>query len=240
MNKIEITTTQNVTIEYELSNLIYRAVAFLLDFIILLIGASILSLIIKGIFGNVADILMYFTIIPIVFFYSLALEHFNNGQSIGKMALKIRVIKVDGEKTQFLDYAMRWVFRLVDIYGSLGSIAGLGILASSKNQRLGDFLANTVVVRIGKTERLKLENLLKLNKMDQYKTTYPQVIKMNEESMLIVKETIERHQNNLNYAHQKALELLINKLEIELDLEAPKNKIQFLKTLLKDYVVLTR
>ncbi len=240
MNKIEITTTQNVTIEYELSSLIYRIAAFLLDFIILVVGCSILSLVIQGVFGRAADIVMYFTIIPIIFFYSLAFEHFNNGQSIGKKALSLRVIKTNGEKTQFLDYAMRWVFRTLDIYGSFGAVGGLGILASSKNQRLGDFLANTVVVRVGKTERMKLQNLLRLNQMKKYTPTYPQVLKMQEEAMLIVKETLERKHKNDNYAHQKAIELLVQKMEIELEIEAPKNKIQFLKTLLKDYVVLTR
>lgn len=240
MNKIEITTTQNVTVEYELSPLIYRVVAFLLDFVILAVGCSILGAIIAGVFGRVADLVMYFTIIPIIFFYSLVFEHFNNGQSIGKKALSLRVLRADGEKTRFLDYVMRWVFRTIDIYGSVGAIAALGVLASSKNQRLGDFLANTVVVRVGKSERMKLQNLLRLNQMQKYIPTYPQVIKMEEESMLIVKETIERHKKNPNYAHHKALELLVAKMENELNIEAPANKTNFLKVLLKDYVVLTR
>ena len=240
MNKIEITTSQNVTVEYELSPLIYRIVAFLIDFVILAVGCSILAAIIAGIFGNAADLVMYFTLFPVMFFYSLAFEHFNNGQSIGKKALSLRVLRADGEKTKFLDYVMRWVFRTIDIYGSVGAIAGLGILASSKNQRLGDFLANTVVVRVGKTERMKIQNLLRLNQMQKYQPTYPQVTKMNEESMLVVKETIERHKSNPNYAHQKALELLVAKMEKELNIDAPTNKTNFLKTLLKDYVVLTR
>jgi len=240
MNKIEITTTQNVTIEYELSPLIYRMVAFLLDFLVIAVGCSILAAIIEGIFGSAADIVMYFTIIPIIFFYSLAFEYLSNGQSLGKKALSLRVIKKDGGKTLFLDYAMRWVFRTIDIYGSLGSIASLGILASSKNQRLGDFLANTIVVRVGKTERMRLQNLLRLNQMDNYVPTYPQVIKMSEESMLIVKETLQKNQKHHNYAHQKALDFLVETLEMELELESPKNKTLFLQTLLKDYVVLTR
>ncbi len=229
-----------MTVEYELSSLISRCVAFLLDVVILTVSGLIIALIVQGIFGRAADIVMYFTLFPVIFFYSLAFEHFNNGQSIGKKALNIRVIKADGEKTHFLDYVMRWVFRIVDIYSFVGAVASLGILASSKNQRLGDFLANTVVVKVGKTERMKLQNLMRLNKMKAYTPTYPQVIKMKEESMLIVKETIERSTKNPNYAHQKALELLVKKMEKELTLEAPKDKILFLKTLLKDYVVLTR
>lgn len=240
MNKIEITTTQNVTIEHELSPLIYRMVAFLLDLIILVVGCSILALVVEGIFGKAADIVMYFTIVPILFFYSLAFEYFNNGQSIGKKALRLRVIKKDGGKVLFLDYAMRWVFRTIDIYGSFGSIASLGIMASSKNQRLGDFLANTVVVRVGKTERMQLTNLLRLNQLENYVPTYPQVINMNEEAMLIVKETLQKNKIQNNYAHQKALDFLVEKIENELELKAPTDKIKFLNTLLKDYVVLTR
>ncbi|OFY97648.1 MAG: hypothetical protein A3K10_13535 [Bacteroidetes bacterium RIFCSPLOWO2_12_FULL_31_6] len=240
MNKIEITTTQNVTIEHELSPLIYRMVAFLLDLIILTVGCSILALVVGGIFGKAADIVMYFTIVPILFFYSLAFEYFNNGQSIGKKAFRLRVIKKDGGKVLFLDYAMRWVFRTIDIYGSIGAIASLGIMASSKNQRLGDFLANTIVVRIGKNERMQLQNLLRLNQLDNYVPTYPQVINMNEEAMLIVKETLQKNKKHNNYSHQKAVTMLVEKIENELELESPKDKTLFLKTLLKDYVVLTR
>jgi len=215
-------------------------VAFLLDLIILVVGCSILALVVEGIFGKAADIVMYFTIVPILFFYSLAFEYFNNGQSIGKKALRLRVIKKDGGKVLFLDYAMRWVFRTIDIYGSFGSIASLGIMASSKNQRLGDFLANTVVVRVGKTERMQLNNLLRLNQLENYVPTYPQVINMNEEAMLIVKEVLHKNKTHNNYSHQKALDFLVEKIENELELKAPTDKIRFLNTLLKDYVVLTR
>ena len=172
MNKIEITTTQNVTIEYALSGFIYRAVAFFLDVVILVVSCSLLALLVNLVFGKAAEIATYFTVTPVFFFYSLAFEQFNNGQSLGKMALKIRVIRIDGEKAAFQDYFMRWIFRGLDLYASLCSIAGFGVLASSKNQRLGDFLANTVVVRIEKNERMKLQNLLRLNKLKNPKYVF--------------------------------------------------------------------
>lgn len=229
-----------MTIEYELSALIYRAVAFLLDAVILGVGCALLSLLVSLLFGSASEIVMYFTVVPVFAFYSLAFEQFNNGQSLGKKALNLRVIRVDGEKVRFLDYFMRWMFRGLDIYGSLGCFAGLGVLVSSKNQRLGDFLANTVVVRIEQNDRMRLQNLLRLNKIKKHEATYPQVVNMTEESMLIVKETLERYRKNDNYAHQRAFELLVKKMEAELKISAPKDKTTFLRTLLKDYVVLTR
>jgi hypothetical protein len=43
-----------------------------------------------------------------------------------------------------------------------------------------------------------------------------------------------------NEAHKRAFDLLVEKIATELDLKIPKNKVDFLKTLLKDYIVLTR
>lgn len=240
MKKIEITTTQNVTIQYGLASGFYRSIAFLLDLVTITITSLILWGLQTWLIPEAYQITIYFTTIPFIVFYSLTFEYLNNGQSLGKMVLKLRVIRLDGEKVEFLDYVMRWVFRGIDIYSSFGGIAILGVIASTNSQRLGDLLANTTVVSVGKTERMKLQSLLKLNKMSNYVATYPQVIKMPEDAMLVVKETLQRHIKHNNFAHQKALDLLVEKMEQELAISAPENKTQFLKTLLKDYVVLTR
>ena len=156
------------------------------------------------------------------------------------MALKIRVIRNYGEKTNFLDYLMRWMFRIIDLYGSFGGIAFLGVLSSTNNQRTGDLLANTVVVSLRKDNRMKLDNLLKLNNQTKYIPVYPDVIKFNEETMLIVKEVLKKQLKHHNVAHKKAFDLLIEKLALELNIKTPKNQVEFLKTLLKDYILLTR
>jgi uncharacterized RDD family membrane protein YckC len=240
MNEIEITTTQNITIHYELANIWERIFAFIIDLIIITVSSSILYGITVIILPSPSDILIYFTLLPIIIFYSILFELFNNGQSIGKMALKLRVIRIDGEKTAFSDYLMRWMFRILDIYGSFGGIAFLGIISSTNNQRIGDLLANTVVVSLRKDNRMKLNNLLKLNNEKKYVAVYPEVLKFDEETMLVVKEVLKKQLKYPNLAHKKAFDLLIDKIVTELDLKVPKNKIEFLKTLLKDYILLTR
>jgi hypothetical protein len=186
------------------------------------------------------DIMMYFTLFPFLVLYSLAFEQLYNGQSPGKRILKIRVIRLDGEKAGFFDYLMRWIFRGLDIYLSLGGVAFLSAISSNYQQRLGDLLANTVVVNIEKSERLRLQSLLRLNKLDNYKVTYPQVVKMPEEAMLLVKETIGKQVKLSNAAHDEAMLLLVEKMENELQIKATGDHDVFLKTLLKDYIVLTR
>jgi uncharacterized RDD family membrane protein YckC len=240
MDEIEITTTQNITIHYELASIFERIVAFTIDLIILSLSSLILFGLASAIFPMAEEILIYLTLLPIIVFYSLFLELFNNGQSLGKMALKLRVIRIDGEKTNFLDYLMRWMFRILDIYGSFGGIAFLGVISSTNNQRTGDLLANTVVVSLRKDNRMKLDNLLKLNNQTKYIPVYPDVLKFDEETMLIVKEVLKKQIKHPNVAHKKAFDLLVEKITQELNLKTPKNKVEFLKTLLKDYILLTR
>lgn len=240
MKNIDITTTQNVTIQYGLSNAGYRIIAFLIDLLTIAIGCGILSFLTSLLSPAAREIALYFTTIPFFVFYSLAFEQLNNGQSLGKMALRLRVVRIDGEKASFLDYVMRWVFRALDIYSFFGTVAILGIISSTNNQRIGDLLANTIVVNIGKTERMRLKSLLNLNKIIDYTPSYPNIIRMPESAMLIVKETLQKHTKHNNFAHKKALDLLAKKMAEELEIEMPKDKTLFLKTLLKDYVVLTR
>ncbi len=240
MKSIEITTTQNVTIQYGLASVLERAIALVIDVTVISTVSSIVFGLLSWLFPYGSDIVSYLIILPFILLYSLLFEQFNNGQSLGKMALKLRVIRLDGEKVNFLDYLMRWIFRALDIYFSFGGVAVLTVISSTNSQRIGDLLANTVVVNVGKTERMKLDNLLKLNKLDKYIVTYPQVIHLPEDAMLTVKETLTKYAKHNNFAHQKALDLLVEKMEQELQIIGPQNKVQFLKTLLKDYIVLTR
>lgn len=241
MKYIEITTSQNVTVQYSLASPWERALALVADVVVM----TVVSLLVWGLEslilgGAAAGIALYFTVFPFVLLYSLAFEQLNNGQSLGKKLLKIRVIRMDGEQASFFDYLMRWIFRALDIYFSMGGVAVLSSISSHHSQRPGDVLANTVVVNIGKTDRMRLENLLRLNKKSDYKVVYPQVARLPEEAMLIVKETMTKRLKLDNDAHNEAMDLLVKKLTTELQIKAPANKDAFLKTLLKDYILLTR
>src|SRR5690349_4163219 len=103
MKNIEIITTQNVVLQYELATLQDRIFAFILDMIILLISLSMLSAFVTAIFQSESAGVLFVTCL--FCFYSLAFECFNNGRSLGKMAMRIQVIKLSGGKATFSDYA---------------------------------------------------------------------------------------------------------------------------------------
>ncbi|HZB81514.1 MAG TPA: RDD family protein [Rubrobacteraceae bacterium] len=82
----------------------------------------------------------------LVFAYYTILEGYL-GQTLGKMLFGIKVVREDnGEVPGIGAAAIRTVLRLVDgLFSYL--VAFIAVLASSKNQRLGDMAAHTLVVR---------------------------------------------------------------------------------------------
>lgn len=242
MKTIEITTTQNVTIEYALGTLGNRIIAFVIDFVIMFLTALLFLFVVEQLFPYMSETIGTLIVVCIFFPYTLLLEYFNNGQSIGKKMMKLKVIRIDGENTRFMDYFTRWSFRFIDIYFSLGSLASMGIISSTKNQKLGDLFANTTVVKLGLDNRLQLKSLLALKNLTNYTPVYPEVMQLEEKHVLTIQETLNRQKKYPNYVHKIAVERIVSRLEKELGIQKDKrqNEVKFLQTLIKDYVVLTR
>ena len=69
------------------------------------------------------------------------------GQTLGKMALGIKVVREDDGRVPGIRAAvLRTLMRIVDSIGSY-LVAFVVALVSGKNQRLGDMVAKTLVVR---------------------------------------------------------------------------------------------
>jgi uncharacterized RDD family membrane protein YckC len=243
MKSIEVKTTQNVTLEYELADLRDRVVAFIIDLALLMVAITMMSMIgfgglrLEGTAGTILSIVM----ICIFLFYSLVMEVVNNGQSVGKMAMKIQVIKTVGGQATFSDYTARWVFRMIDIWFSLGGIAAILVASSGKAQRIGDIVANTAVIKLIPKMNLRLSDVLAIKSQDSHKPTYIQAKQLEEQDVLLIKSTLERNRQYKNLAHQEAVHALAAKTRSVLGvMPVTQNDVQFLQTVLHDYVVLTR
>lgn len=248
MQTIDIRTTQNVTIEYELATLRDRMLAFIIDLLIVAAMYLALFFLLLGSLGSSfldSGMLAYFILLllPVVGFmaYQFLSEALANGQSWGKRAMGIKVVRVDGLEPGLSDYFLRAVFLLVECILSIGILAALLISSSPKNQRLGDMTANTTVIRIRSNARFQLQDILKISSIEDYKPQYPEVRRLTEQDMLLIKHLIARQRMYNNSAHNAAIQEAAERLSAVLDLrEVPRNKIEFLKTLIRDYIVLTR
>ncbi len=246
MKTIDITTTQNVTIEYELASLRDRFFGFFIDSMVVLIIYSVVATIFSiGLFDEASGLTMNLVgmLLPIGTFilYQLISEVVADGQSFGKKAMGTKVVRLDGKEPGFSDYLLRAIFHIIDTVFSLGVVASFLISSSNKNQRLGDMTANTAVIRVKFNLRFRLEDILKINSLEDYEPTYPEVKRLSEKDMLLIKTIIARYRTHRNEAHQKVVNELVLNLRNQLDIaEHPTDKIGFLKTLIRDYIVLTR
>lgn len=243
MRSIELQTTQNVTINYDLALLRDRILAFLLDLVIVVAAVFILFWILFAL-ASASDVfneLYYLLLMPLWTFYTLTMESLNQGQTIGKMALRIKVVRVDGQQMVFTDYLLRWAFRMIDIWFSAGAIAIITISSSTKGQRVGDMVSNSTVVKANPSLFVSLRDIMKINTTENYKPVYPMARHFRERDMLTIKQTIERYQKYQNDAHLEALELVTKSVCEKLEVSPiPANKVSFLRGVIKDYIVLTR
>ncbi|UTW64960.1 RDD family protein [bacterium SCSIO 12643] len=239
MKQITSKTASLVSINFQVATLGQRAGAFLIDFLIL--GGGILLLLLLFNFLGLAGDWLIYLIFLIILFYSLLFEIFTRGSTPGKKAIGLQVLKFTGAPPSVLDYVIRWVFRIIDLYGSLFMVATTFSISSAYGQRLGDVMAGTTVIKFDKKETVSLNDLLEMKTKENYSPKYPQVEKLNDKDMLLVKSTIFRAQRNVNQAHKTALWEMVDKLKFELDInEKVKDPLLFLKDLLRDYVILTR
>jgi len=138
---IYINTSQNVQINYKISSIGDRLVAYLIDTLVI-IGIVLGFLLISDWLGTE---LVFFLAMVVIFFYHLICEITMNGQSIGKRNRGIRVMKKDGNAATFSAYFLRFLLRPIDSFYGLGLAI---IFFTNNNQRIGDLAAGTVVVDV--------------------------------------------------------------------------------------------
>ncbi|MBO71999.1 MAG: RDD family protein, partial [Flavobacteriales bacterium] len=89
--------------------------------------------------------------------------------------------------------------------------------------------------------QMSIKDVLKIKTQENYEPKYEGVVRFTEEDMLLLKNTLDRAKTNPNKHYKKLLALLTEKICKELDIKkVPKKRTKFLKTILNDYIVLTR
>ncbi len=232
MSELQINTTQNVKINFTAAGAGERLLAFILDSVIK-IGYLLVLNWTFGAFENMdewSQIAINTVLGFPVMFYTLVLEALLEGQTIGKRALKIKVVKIDGYQASLSDYVVRWFFRIVDIY-----IFGLGffvILFNKKLQRIGDMAAGTAVITL--KDKVNISHTILENLKDNYKPTYPNVIKLSDNDARIIKDTFVTARASKDY---QTLIKLKNKLIEVVEIKDVKQNtdIEFIDVILKDY-----
>lgn len=232
---LQIQTTQNVAITFEPADPVTRCWAGLID---LLVGVAY-------IFAVIMVLSSYFTtahlrestMITIVliaslpyFLYDFLSEVFMNGQSFGKRAMKIRVMRLDGTEPRIGDYALRWLIGLIEFKLTTCSLAALALLFSRSGQRLGDRVAGTTVVKVAPQARLR--DTIYSNVNPNYNPTYPSAEHLEPEVLELIREVIrDRDLRN----DRQVVRTLATAVRDRMEVTPAESPLDFLRVVLKDY-----
>ncbi|MBD2768152.1 RDD family protein [Hymenobacter sp. BT664] len=228
MSTIRIQTTQNVTLEYEIASVGDRIVASLIDY-----GLYITWFIAAGLLGYKLRIGMggFLTILPTTF-YMLACEVFFNGQTLGKKALHLRVVRLDGTRAGLGDYLLRWLLRPVEIVMSVGVVALITILTNGRGQRLGDLAAGTTVITLKKRAQHLSPMAAEAALIEGYQPVFAQAAALSDHDVALIRKILFHHSKQQNYL---LINEVANKVKAITGIRTDLQDDPFLKTILRDH-----
>lgn len=256
MSKLSIETTQNVDIEYEPATLGDRIIAYLIDsfivgayigIIYILLYIFIIFMIESGSGPDIGEsglivimIILFLVMILPPMFYHLVSEIWMQGQSIGKRAMNVKVIRLDGTQPTIGNYILRWILRPIDTF-LYGVPAIISITNSENNQRIGDKAAGTTVVKFkSKKQKMTLQDVVEEQEKAEsliYEPTYFQVTMLNNKDVTIIEEVLENYYKTKD---GKVVNNLAEKVKETLQIQTEEAAVPLLEKIAKDYKYLTK
>lgn len=169
-----VLTPEYVEFDFVLAGLYSRFLAWLFDAVLALTiaiavitGLSLALVAFPG-FGSAVAFVIWFLI---DWGYAIFFETVWSGQTVGKKVFGLRVLQESGVRIGFWHAALRNLARPVDRLPVFYLIGGATAFLSSRQQRLGDILAGTIVV---KERRLKIPASLARGQGEQALLADPQ------------------------------------------------------------------
>src|SRR5579863_9091252 len=248
MLQVKLDTGFNIEVDFLIAPFIKRFLAWLIDYMIIIAWFIIMNNVVRigrDVFWTIPYWEIFLIALPPLLYFPLS-EIFLNGQTVGKKALQIKVITIDGGNPSISQFVIRWLFRLIDFpVWILGAIVegqlpwwtaiflfgGIGCLIGTPySQRIGDLVAGTIL--IDTRNRTSWEDTVFTELTDNYQPRYPQVMQLSDKDINTLKGIISAVRKRSDYDLSIRIAARIrSKLHIEDD----QDSLEFLQTLLKDY-----
>ena len=238
MANLQINTTQNVNLGYTVASAGERILAVFIDLVIFFFYFYILNIVLSFmdvLFEDPWSIwgLQSLLFLPVMF-YSLYMHILFNGRTVGKMVLKMRVVRLDGSPVHWSNYMVRWMMRIIDQW-AFPAIGLLTLIFTDKHQRLGDSAAGTVVISTKK--RLNISSTILEDLEEEYEPKFTTVTQLTDKDVRLIKETFRIAIRSNDY---KTLNALRVKVESIIGGNSDFYDRQYIDTVLKDYNYFTQ
>ena len=221
-------TNQNIEIDLELGSLGDRVVAFIIDFVTMMAIILAVSAFLSN--TSLEGWMVMLVYIPLMF-YSFAFEYFGNGQTLGKRAMNIKVVKLDGSTPTVGGYLLRWLFRIIDLwlYPVVFAPAVICIIATKNGQRIGDTVAGTTVIKV---RNVGAAQAFKSVAKDDHQVTFSAVKSLNDDQIELIKKALKMRKEGYN---NEGVAVLAQKIKDKLKIESELPDVKFLYTIIADY-----
>jgi uncharacterized RDD family membrane protein YckC len=147
-----VATPERVSFDYQVAGLGTRAIAQVVDLLIL--GVILIVVIVTGLVtgaavgsDTVATLIEVLGGFVIVFGYFWVSEGIWSGQTIGKKIFRLRAVGDRGEPLTFMQAGIRNVVRIVDFLPYGYGVGFVVLFVNGRGKRLGDLAAGTIVVK---------------------------------------------------------------------------------------------
>jgi len=144
-DRLTVASAEGIDLDLSLAGISSRAAAFLTDLIIESL-ALFLVFAVGSSFGDLGVAFSAIAFFMIFFGYPTLAETFAGGRTLGKALFKIHAVSIDGGPLTFLSAAIRNIVRVIDALPGVYLVGLISIVATKKNQRVGDLAANTLVI----------------------------------------------------------------------------------------------
>jgi uncharacterized RDD family membrane protein YckC len=145
-----VSTPERVSFDYQVAGLGTRAIAQILDLLIIsvILAAVYFVALAISIVGSVtATLVALIGSFVVIFGYFWLSESLWSGQTIGKKAFRLRAVGDRGEPLTFAQAGIRNIVRIVDFLPYAYGVGLIVLFANGKGKRLGDLAAGTIVVK---------------------------------------------------------------------------------------------
>jgi uncharacterized RDD family membrane protein YckC len=174
-NRLEIQTGDGVTFTLPLAGLVRRALAMAIDmgavggaFYFLLVLSPLLPRVLKDLSAALRVLIVFL----VAQGYTIGLEWFWGGRTLGKRVMGIRVADARGLRLTVGQIVIRNLLRAVDSLPVFSAVGGMVALFNARTQRLGDLAAGTIVIWDGeiRVPELPPGRTGRLNSLASYRT----------------------------------------------------------------------
>ena len=145
-----VATPERVSFDYQVAGLGTRAIAQVLD--LLIVSAILVAVYLVAVAVSLASVVPGQLIgilgsFVVIFGYFWVSEALWSGQTVGKKAFRLRAVGDRGEPLTFAQAGIRNVVRIVDFLPYGYGVGLITLFVNGKGKRLGDLAAGTIVVK---------------------------------------------------------------------------------------------